>query len=464
MSSLHVVVLAAGQGKRMRSSIPKVLHRIGGLPMLERVVLAARALAADAVHVVYGHGGDQVRRHMAHLDLHWAEQARQLGTGHAVAQAMPTVPDEAVVLILYGDVPLIQPATLEPLVAAARAGEVGLLSVRLADPDGYGRILRDPAGAVVGIVEDKDATPEQRFIVEGNTGILAAPAARLRAWLASLDNNNAQGEYYLTDVIAMAVRDRVPVHSHLATTEAEVSGVNDRVQLSVLERHFQRQQAEALMRSGATLADPARVDVRGAVRVGTDVFIDVNVILEGEVEIGDDASIGPNCVLKDCRIAAGAVIHPNCVIEQASVGPNARIGPYARLRPGASLSEDVHIGNFVEVKNTTIGRGSKANHLTYLGDSDIGAGVNVGAGTITCNYDGYNKYRTEIGAGAFIGSNSALVAPVSIGDGALVAAGSVITRDVPADALAVGRGDEQIVREGKAAEINKRNAARKAAK
>ena len=439
MSQLHVVILAAGQGKRMRSGLPKVLHQIGGQALLAHVVKSAGALEPEAIHVVYGHGGEQVRDALSQMKLHWAEQAERRGTGHAVAQALPAIADDAAVLVLYGDVPLVRPDTLRPVLEAARRGEVGLLSVMLDDPSGYGRIVRDPDGRVRSIVEDKDATADELAIREGNTGILAAPAARLKAWLSEVKDDNAQGEYYLTDVIGLAVSEGETVSVSKAPTPVEVMGVNDRVQLAELERAYQRRRVEELMLGGATLRDPARVDVRGEVNVGQDVTIDVNVILEGKVTLGDGVQVGPNTVIRDATIEAGAKVHANCVIEQAHVGPASQIGPYARLRPGADLADNVRIGNFVEVKNSRFGSGSKSNHLTYIGDTDVGEAVNVGAGTIVCNYDGVNKHRTVIGDRAFIGSGVELVAPVTVREGATIGAGSTITAEAPADKLTVAR-------------------------
>lgn len=442
---LHVIVLAAGQGTRMRSSTPKVLHPIAGRPMLEHVVSTAAGLEPAAVHVVYGHGGDEVRRRLAHLDVTWVEQAQQLGTGHAVAQAMPGVPDEATVLVLYGDVPLIESGTLSDAVHRAEDGALVIISVHLEDPSGYGRIVRQPDGRVSGIVEHKDATCEQLAIREGNTGILVADAARLRAWLAGLGSDNVQGEYYLTDVITMAARQGVSIDTVHPGQVAEVLGVNDRIQLAALERIYQARCMAELMREGVSMADPARVDVRGRVRAGRDVWLDVNVVLEGEVELADGARVGPNVLLRDCRIGAGAQILANSVVEEAQVGAGARVGPFARLRPGAILGESTHVGNFVEIKNTVMGRGSKANHLSYLGDSEIGSDVNVGAGTITCNYDGANKHRTVIGDGAFIGSGVELVAPVTVHAGATIGAGSTITSDAPAGQLTLTRARQSTV-------------------
>jgi bifunctional UDP-N-acetylglucosamine pyrophosphorylase/glucosamine-1-phosphate N-acetyltransferase len=446
--TLSIVILAAGQGKRMNSALPKVLQPLAGRPLLGHVITAARALEPAAVHVVYGHGGEQVR---AALDgalkaaaprVSWVLQAEQKGTGHAVQQALPALRDDEVALVLYGDVPLVQPETLRALVALAGPKSLGLLTVELADPTGYGRIVRDARGKVLRIVEQKDANARERKIREGNTGIMAVPVKRLRGWLGKLRNANAQGEYYLTDIIAMAVKDKVKVAALMAPTVPEVLGINDKAQLAEVEAELRRLRARALLAAGVTLADPARIDVRGELVTGRDVFIDVNAVFEGRVVLGDGVSIGPGSVLRDCEIAAGARIHAHCVLEQCKVGPGALIGPFARLRPGAALGAEVHIGNFVEVKNSTMGEGAKANHLAYVGDATVGARANIGAGTIVANYDGANKHHTEIGADAHTGSNSVLVAPVTIGDGATVGAGSTITKDVPPGTLAVARGKQ----------------------
>jgi bifunctional UDP-N-acetylglucosamine pyrophosphorylase/glucosamine-1-phosphate N-acetyltransferase len=444
---LAVVILAAGQGKRMKSDLPKVLQPLAGQPLLRHVVVRARRLDPASIHVVYGHGGDRVRAAFAGEELGWALQAEQLGTGHALMQAMPEVADDALVLVLYGDVPLIDAATLRQLVALAGPKALSLLTVMLDDPTGYGRIVRNARGAVQKIVEQKDASKAQLKIREGNSGILCAPAKLLRKWLSKLRNANAQGEYYLTDVIAMAVKDRIKVAPLVAPSVAEVLGVNDKVQLAELETLHRSARARELMLAGATLADPARIDVRGEVTVGRDVFIDANVTLEGSVSLGDGVRVGPNVVLRDMRIGAGSVIHPNSVLEQSETGPGCLIGPYARLRPGSKLGSDVHIGNFVEVKKTEIADCSKANHLTYLGDAIIGRGVNVGAGTITCNYDGVNKSQTVIEDGVFIGSGNMLVAPVRIGKDASTGAGSTITKDAPAGQLTLARS-KQVTLEG----------------
>lgn len=438
--STEVVILAAGQGSRMKSALPKVLHRLAGKALVQHVIDTARGLGADRIHLVVGHGADQVRAQLSGDDLNWALQAQQLGTGHAVAQALPQVADDSVVLVLYGDVPLIQPQTLEQLLAVAREGQLGLVTVTLADPTGYGRIVRDDAGRIQAIVEHKDANEAQRRITEVNTGILAVSAERLKTWLPRLSNGNAQGEYYLTDIIAMAVAEQMTVTAVQPSCEQEVAGVNDRRQLADLERWYQRQRAEELMRQGVTLADPARFDLRGDLQCGQDVEIDVNVVLEGRVSIASGVRIGPNCVIRDSRIGPGVEILANSVIEGAEIGEGAHVGPFARLRPGTVLAAHSKIGNFVETKNAKVGEGSKINHLSYVGDAELGRDVNVGAGTITCNYDGANKHKTIIGDGVFVGSNSSLVAPVQLGEGATIGAGSTITKDVAAQQLAVARG------------------------
>ena len=440
--SLSVVILAAGQGKRMKSDLPKVLQPLAGRPLLGHVLDTAAGLNAAATHVVYGHGGEQVLEAFKGRDVQWALQAEQHGTGHAVMQAMPDVPDDHLVLILYGDVPLVQLDTLARLVAAAGDNAVSLLSVMLPDPTGYGRIVRDGAGNVVRIVEHKDANAKERNIHESNTGLMCVPAGRLRGWLAALRNDNAQGEYYLTDIIVMAVRSGCEVHAVVAPTVTEVLGVNDKVQLAELEAAYRKQRATSLMLEGVTIVDPARFDARGPVSVGRDVHIDVNVVLEGTVKLGNRVRIGPNVLIRDAEIGDDTTVFPNCVIDRARIGPNCNIGPFARFRPSSELATGVHIGNFVEVKNSILGAGAKANHLTYLGDATVGEKVNVGAGTITCNYDGVNKFRTEIGAGAFIGSGTMLVAPVKVGAGATIGAGSTITKDAPDDKLTLERSKQ----------------------
>ncbi len=440
--SLDIVILAAGQGTRMRSALPKVLHAVAGKSMLGHVIDTARLLQPKSIQVVIGHGADKVREQLAADDLSFVLQAEQLGTGHAVAQALPQLSADNV-LILYGDVPLIEVATLQRLLQQVSANQLGLLTVELADPTGYGRIVRDQTGQVQAIVEHKDASTEQRAIAEGNTGILAVPGSRLADWLGRLSNSNAQGEYYLTDVIAMAVADGLVVATEQANDEMEVLGANDRMQLAQLERHYQYRAGRRLMAQGVTLIDPARFDVRGDVTVGRDVLIDINVILEGRVVIEDNVQIGPNCVIKDSVLRRGAIIKANSHLDGAEVGEGADCGPFARLRPGSVLGAKAHVGNFVELKNAKLGEGAKAGHLSYLGDAEIGARSNIGAGTITCNYDGANKFKTVLGEDVFIGSNSALVAPLTLGDGATTGAGSTVTCDVPANSLAVGRAKQR---------------------
>ncbi|GAB6195520.1 bifunctional UDP-N-acetylglucosamine diphosphorylase/glucosamine-1-phosphate N-acetyltransferase GlmU [Lysobacter xanthus] len=435
---LHVVILAAGEGKRMKSARPKVLQTVAGRPMLQHVVDTARTLQPVGIHVVYGHGGEQVRAAFdGQDDLDWVEQTVRLGTGHAVQQAMPQLDGEARVLVLYGDVPLIRTETLTRLLAAE--GRIAMLAAELDDPTGYGRIIRDAAGKVARIVEHKDASDDERELTTVNTGILVADAAPLARWLARLSNDNAQGEYYLTDVFASAADEFDPAEIVLVDDPVEVEGANDRWQLAQLERALQRRRAQALCVAGASLADPERFDQRGTVHVGMDVEIDVDVILEGDVELGDGVRIGPFCRLKDVKLGPGTEVRAHCDLEGVVVEGAASIGPFARLRPGTVLADGVHIGNFVETKNTLMGVSSKANHLSYVGDAVIGTKVNVGAGTITCNYDGANKHRTTIEDEAFIGSNSALVAPVTIGRGATIAAGSVVTKNAPAGELTIAR-------------------------
>jgi len=428
----------------MRSALPKVLHPLGGLPLLQHVIHAAQQLEPSSIHVVYGHGGEQVREALAHEAVSWVLQERQLGTGHAVDQVMAWVSDGDTLLVLYGDVPLIQADTLRHLLVHAENGGVSVLTATLNDPSGYGRIMRDADGKLLGIVEQKDASEEQLNIREINTGFLAAPASRLRGWLQRLDNSNTQREYYLTDVIAMAVADGVAVASVSVANEYEILGVNDRVQLSTLERIYQRSEAERLMRSGVTLADPARFDVRGDISVGQDCFIDTNVILDGTVNLGNNVTIGPNCLIQNCIIGDNVEILSHCVIQDADIGAASRIGPFARIRPETRLADHVHVGNFVEIKKSSVAAGSKINHLSYIGDTRMGEKVNVGAGTITCNYDGANKHLTEIGDDVFIGSDTQLVAPVKVGDGATIGAGSTITREVPSGELVLSRSPQQI--------------------
>lgn len=437
--SLSVVVLAAGQGTRMQSEMPKVLHTIGGKPLLAHVIEDAEALNAERIVVVYGHGGEQVQAALADKNIHWVEQGEQLGTGHAVAQALPELNDDHTILLLYGDVPLISVETLRTLVQAASGGCLALLTAELDDADGYGRIVRDSAGKVQCIVEQKDASPEQLAISEINTGMLAVKAKSLRQWVSQLKNDNAQSEYYLTDIVGFAVADGIRVQTTHPSSLIEIQGVNNKCQLAELERAYQQQQAKHFMQAGLTLRDPARFDVRGELDFGKDVVIDVNVVIEGKVVLGNDISVGPNCCLKNVVIGDGTVIEANCVIEDSRIGANCNIGPFARLRPETILADSVKVGNFVEVKKSTIDSGSKVNHLSYVGDTTMGSNVNVGAGTITCNYDGANKHQTVIGNDVFIGSDTQLVAPVTLGDGATIGAGSTITRDAPENALSLSR-------------------------
>ena len=438
---LHVVILAAGEGKRMKSDLPKVLQQIAGRPMLAHVIDAARALEPAGIHVVHGHGGAQVRAAFAgHADLQWVEQARQLGTGHAVQQAMPGVPDGAQVLVLYGDVPLIAPATLQRLLAVD--ARLSVLVAELDDPTGYGRIVRDAEGRVAAIVEQKDASDEQRRIRIVNTGILAAESTALKGWLAALSNDNAQGEYYLTDVFAQAAAEYSAAEMVAVADPVETEGANDPWQLAQLERAFQRRAVRALCEAGARFADVARVDVRGNVSVGRDVEFDVDVVLEGTVALGDGVRIGPFTRLRNVNLAAGTLVRAHCDLDGAVTEGSVSIGPFARLRPGTVLADGAHVGNFVETKNATLGVGSKANHLAYIGDTTVGAGVNYGAGSITANYDGANKHRTTIGDRASIGSNCVLVAPVTIGAGGTVGGGSTITKSTAPGALSVARGKQ----------------------
>jgi bifunctional UDP-N-acetylglucosamine pyrophosphorylase/glucosamine-1-phosphate N-acetyltransferase len=438
-SPLAIIILAAGAGKRMKSALPKVLQPLAGRPLLQYVLDTARSLNPAAIHVVYGHGGEAVPAAFGHEQVSWVLQAEQLGTGHAVMQAVPHLAADQRVLILYGDGPLITTETLRALLEAAGRDAVGLLTVNAIDPTGYGRVLRNRSGRVQAIVEENDATARQRRVRECNTGVVTMPVKLLTKWLGRLTNRNSQREYYLTDVVKLAVRDRVAVKPLIAADELEVQGVNDRIQLAAAESALRARHARALMLAGATLIDPARVDVRGTVAVGQDVLIDINVVFEGDVKLGDGVRVGANCLIRDAQIAAGTEIFANCSIDHAVIGPDCRIGPFARLRPETVLAPKVHIGNFVEVKKTRIGAGSKANHLTYLGDATIGAAVNVGAGTITCNYDGVNKWPTTIEDDVFVGSGSMLVAPVQIGAGANIGAGSTISENAPAGQLTLAR-------------------------
>lgn len=441
-SSLHIVILAAGKGTRMYSKLPKVLHEIGGEPMVQRVIDTASSLNPQSISVVIGHGKEQVLARVKR-DVNWVEQTEQLGTGHAVKMALPHLPKEGRTLVLYGDVPLTDADTLQKLLDTA-GNEVGLLTDVLDDPTGYGRIIRD-GGKVVAIVEEKDADDSQKAVKETNTGILVLPNAKLEGWLNSLSSNNAQGEYYLTDLIALANSDGIAVHPVQVSASYLAAGVNNKVQLAELERIFQNNQAQALLKAGVTLRDPARFDLRGRLKHGQDVVIDVNVVIEGDVELGDNVEIGAHCVIKNTKISSGTQIAPFSHLEGCEVGEDARIGPFARLRPNAKLDAEVHIGNFVEVKNTVMGKGSKANHLTYLGDAEIGGKTNIGAGTITANYDGVNKHKTHIGDDVRIGSNVVLVAPVKLGNKVTVGAGSSITKNCEDNTLVLARARQTVI-------------------
>jgi bifunctional UDP-N-acetylglucosamine pyrophosphorylase/glucosamine-1-phosphate N-acetyltransferase len=429
----------------MRSELPKVLQPLAGRPLLAHVLDCAQAIHADDICVVYGHGGERVRAAFPSPSIRWALQAEQLGTGHAMLQAMPGTPQHNRVLVLFGDVPLLTAATLQVMFDAAKSDDLLVLTVDMEDPTGYGRILRDGDG-VTGIVEEKDASDAQKAVNEINTGVMLCPGARLKQWLGRLSNDNAQGEYYLTDIIAMAVADGVAVHGIKAADEEEVMGINDKKQLAEAERALQARRVEELMAAGVGFADPARVDIRGKLACGRDVFIDVNAVFEGNVTLGNGVRIESNNVIRDSALGNGVVVHPNCHIEGAVAGDDCEIGPFARLRPGATLAGNVKVGNFVEIKKSTVAGGSKVNHLTYIGDSEIGVNVNVGAGTITCNYDGASKHRTKIGDGAFIGSGVNLVAPVEVGSGATIGAGSTITKDAPAERLTLERSKQLTVR------------------
>lgn len=443
--SLSIVVLAAGQGTRMRSRQPKVLHRLAGRSLLEHVYQTAVSLPNESLTIIYGYGGSQVPDTLKHLNARWIEQAEQLGTGHAVAQVLPQLGDDDDVMILYGDVPLIGADTLKRLASAASDSGFAMLTAILDDPDGYGRIVRNRHGEVVRIVEQKDATEDERAIREINTGMMVVRGALLKRWIAVLDNSNKQGEYYLTDIVAMASHEGVAIECIQPHDLHEIIGINDRAQLARAEHIFRLKQAEKLMLDGVTLVDPARFDLRGSLAAGMDSEIDVNVIIEGNVRLGDNVSIGANCILRDVEIADGAEIRPNCIIEQAHIGRYCCIGPFARIRPATRLADHVHIGNFVEVKKSEIGSGSKVNHLSYIGDTEIGTDVNVGAGTITCNYDGANKHKTIIEDGVFIGSDTQLIAPVRVAAGATIGAGTTVTRDVEANTLSVGRAEQRTV-------------------
>ena len=443
------MILAAGQGTRMRSHVPKVLHKLAGRSLLEHVYQTASTLPHESISVVYGHGGGLVPDTLKHLQVNWVEQNQQLGTGHAVSQALPCVDDDDDVLILYGDVPLISTETLERLCSATATSGFALLTAVLDDPTGYGRIVRNRRGEVVRIVEQKDASEDERSIREINTGMMAVRGAWLKRWINGLDNKNKQGEYYLTDIVATAAREYVSIDCIHAHDLNEIIGVNDRVQLAQVETVYRRRQSERLMRDGVTLVDPDRFDLRGSLTAGIDNQIDINVVIEGDVRLGDNVRIGANCILRDVTIADDAEIQPNCIVEQTTIGRGCRIGPFARIRPETCLQDYVHIGNFVEVKKSTINSGSKVNHLSYIGDTEIGANVNVGAGTITCNYDGANKYKTIIEDDVFIGSDTQLIAPVRVASGATIGAGTTVTRDVESNTLAVGRAEQRSIKNWK---------------
>jgi len=442
---LSIIILAAGQGTRMRSDLPKVLQPLAGRPLLSHVLDCCKALSADDICVVYGHGADAVQSVFADEPLRWALQAEQLGTGHAMQKAMPETPDQNRVLVLFGDVPLLMPETLSTLLSETPVDHVAVLTVDMDDPSGYGRIIRE-RGRVSSIVEEKDAGVDEKAVREINTGVMLSPADKLKVWLKDLSNDNAQGEYYLTDVIAMAVNDKVEVHGIKASSPVEVMGINDKKQLAEAERALQMRRVDKLMQAGVGLADPARVDIRGTLTCGKDVFIDINAVFEGHVELGDGTKIESNNLIRDSKLGAGTVVHSNCHLEGATTGSNCEIGPFARMRPGAELANNVKIGNFVEIKKSTVGDGSKVNHLSYLGDSQVGTGVNVGAGTITCNYDGAAKHKTKIGDRAFIGSNVNLVAPVEIGEGANIGAGSTISKSAPANQLTLTRAKQTTIK------------------
>lgn len=442
MANVSIVILAAGQGTRMKSALPKVLHTLAGKALLEHVINTASDLGVSSPVVVYGHGGEQVCRALSHYQATWVEQKEQLGTGHALLEAMPSISGRHL-LVLYGDVPLISTDTLKELNAQVSDASMGLLTVQLDNPAGYGRIIRDANGNVERIVEHKDASADELRVHEVNTGILAVSTSHVRRWLNKLDNQNAQGEYYLTDIIAMAAEKGVKVKTVAPGAIEEVMGVNDRSQLAQLERYYQMSKAEELMKAGVTLRDPARFDLRGTLKTGQDVTIDINVIIEGDVVLGDRVNVGPNIVIRNSTVGDDVMIDANCVIDEATIAAGCRIGPFARLRPETVLAENVHIGNFVEIKKSNIGEYSKVNHLSYIGDTTMGRHVNIGAGTITCNYDGANKHRTIIGDNVFVGSDTQFIAPVEIGNGATIGAGSTITQNAPPNELTLSRSKQQ---------------------
>jgi bifunctional UDP-N-acetylglucosamine pyrophosphorylase/glucosamine-1-phosphate N-acetyltransferase len=446
--AIQVVVLAAGQGKRMHSRLAKVLHELAGKPLLEHVIETALQIADETSPIIInGHQGKEVNGALSHHIVRWVEQKEQLGTGHALLQALPVISADDRVLVLYGDVPLISESILKTLINTTPLQAIGMITANLPNPTGYGRILRDTQHQVVGIVEEKDATEKERAITEVNSGIYLIPANYLSEWLPALKNQNAQKEYYLTDVITQAVKQHISIHAISPRFVEEIFGVNDRLQLAQLERFYQRQQAEKLMQQGVSIYDPARFDVRGTVQVGRDVVIDVNVILEGHVVIGDECVIGPNVILSNTELGARVEVRANSIIDSAEIASDCIVGPFARIRPGTVLASSVHVGNFVEIKNSVVGEKSKINHLSYVGDSEIGQRVNIGAGTITCNYDGVNKHKTIIGDEVFIGSNSQLVAPIRIGKGATIGAGSTITEDAPEDKLTLARARQQTIKD-----------------
>ena len=444
--NIKTIILAAGQGTRMRSSKPKVLHQIANRSLLQHVYDTSSQLDNNSIVIIYGHGGEQVKQELQTLDADWVEQTEQLGTGHAVQQAEGFIEDDDKVLILYGDVPLLKKSTIDSLLDNVSKTSIGLLTVELQNPSGYGRIVRDSDGSVLKIVEEKDTNEVEKLITEGNTGIIATPGDLLKQWLLKLENSNAQNEFYLTDIIEMAVKDGIEVKTNQSETEDEVLGVNDRSQLAHLERVYQLEQADKMMAMGVTLSDPSRIDQRGDfVSLGQDIEVDINVIFEGSNSIGNNVKIGANCLLKNVVIADNVDILANCVMEDSTIGEGSRIGPFARLRPLAEIGSEVHIGNFVEIKKSTVATGSKINHLSYVGDALVGSKVNIGAGTITCNYDGVNKFKTVIEDGAFIGSNTQLIAPVTVGKGATIGAGSIITKDTAEDQLTLSRPKQMTI-------------------